>query len=189
MHQSLFFFSNLSDKKSDKKKSNILYLVWNQPEFPGVPAVPVQGGQAASLQWTSCWTWQRMKEWWTFSTASESYGHSESTWCRRRSVLEQEKLTHRWGEDDGEYSRVTFVKNQVCRLFTQLRKKTQKKQTNICLTNCGLCRRHWSINNNITVLSLIASSRTNIFITGIILTLNGRRPLTALLCHECKSKN
>lgn len=49
-------------------------------------AVPVQGGQAASSQWTSCWTWQRMKEWWTFSTASESWGHSGSTWFRRRWV-------------------------------------------------------------------------------------------------------
>lgn len=53
----------------------------------------VQGGQAVSLQSTSCWTWLRMKVWWTFTIASESWDHNGSTWSRQRLVCLNETIS------------------------------------------------------------------------------------------------
>lgn len=44
------------------------------------------GGQGALLPLTSCWTWQRTRAWWIYSTACESCAPKGSIWCRQRWV-------------------------------------------------------------------------------------------------------
>lgn len=44
------------------------------------------GGRGALLPLTSCWTWQRTRAWWIFSTACESCAPKGSIWCRLRWV-------------------------------------------------------------------------------------------------------
>lgn len=77
----------------------VLLLLYSPPRSPASPhplgdtAPPVfpfavlgPGGQGALLPSTSCWTWQRTRAWWIFSTVCESCAPKGSIWCRQRWV-------------------------------------------------------------------------------------------------------
>lgn len=141
--------------------------------------MPGQGGRAVSLQWTSCWTWQRTKAWWTFSTASESCDHSESTWSRRRLVcrnrnkpcvcqkvhccgrMENEALLHDWTfpAEDGNFEScrknslaTDYLWELVDRLIEKLHsEKSSQRLTLYISTTSGNIPPNVSLNEGKTV--------------------------------------
>lgn len=150
--------------------------------------MPGQGGRAVSLQWTSCWTWQRTKAWWTFSTASESCDHNESTWSRRRLVcrnrnknkpcvcqkvhccgrMENEALLHDWTfpAEDGNFEScrknslaTDYLWELVDRLIEKLHsEKSSQRLTLYISTTSGNIPPNVSLNEGKTVSLIILIS-------------------------------